>query len=200
MSENIKEKKRREGGRIREADICLAVCFLLLALGSFIWSAVNREDGQTLRISCDGQMIEEVSLAALRLHDQAGAARESTSETIRYCLLFYADGHAACEWYEENPDLSAILSEGSSYNLLAVDGERVWMQAADCPDQICVHHIPIKGGGESIICLPHKLAVELVGKTDAEKPDAIAGAVGTWKEAGADHVTLRKGGGHETDG
>lgn len=183
MSENVREKNRREGGRIRRADICLVVCFLLLAVGSFAWSAVSRKDGQTLRISGDGESIEEVSLAEIRGHDPAGAGRGSASETARYCLILYENGRASGEWYEESPDLSAVASEGSSYNLLAVDGEQIRMQAADCPDQICVHHIPIKGGGESIICLPHKLVVEIVGGTDAETPDATARACQAGKMA-----------------
>lgn len=175
-------------------------CFLLLALGCFGWSAVSRKDGQTLRISCNGQIMEEVSLAEIRSHDPAEAGRERASETVRYCLLLYADGHVTCEWYEESPDLSAILTEGSSYNLLALDGERVWMQAADCPDQICVHHIPIKGGGESIICLPHKFIVEIIGEMDAEMTDAVAKAEGTKGETRLRNDTFRKGGSHETDG
>ena len=169
MSENVKEKNRREGGRIRRADICLAACFLLAALGIFGWSVMNRKDGQMLRISCDGKIVEEVSLAQIRQHDSAGAGRGDAAETVRYCLLFYANGRASCEWCEESVDPLAAVPEGSSYNLLAIDGERVWMQAGDCPDQICVHHIPISGAGESIICLPHKLAVEITGGTDAEK-------------------------------
>jgi hypothetical protein len=49
------------------------------------------------------------------------------------------------------------------------------MEAADCRDQICVHHIPISGSGESIICLPHKLVVTVTGKQDNENDlDGVA--------------------------
>lgn len=170
MFENGKESNRKSERRLSRADLCLAAFFLLLALGIFGWSAINRKEGQTLRISCDGQVIEEMSLAQIRQYDPAEAGRGSAAETIRYCLLLYANGRASCEWYETKPDLAATVSEGSSYNLLAVDGEGVWIQAADCPDQICVHHIPIKGGGESIICLPHKLVVEIAGGTEGRLP------------------------------
>jgi len=33
---------------------------------------------------------------------------------------------------------------------------------ADCPDKICVKHTNIKNAGETIICLPHKLVIEIV--------------------------------------
>lgn len=35
--------------------------------------------------------------------------------------------------------------------------------AADCPDLICVHHAPIHRVGESIVCLPHRVAVTVEG-------------------------------------
>lgn len=146
----------------------LAAFFLLLALGIFGWSVWRREEGQTLRISCDGRIVEEVSLAQIRQHDPTIAGRGSEAETVRYCLLLYTNGRVSCEWCEESPDFSETVPEGSGYNFLAVDGKRVWMQAADCPDQICVHHIPISGTGESIICLPHKLVVGITGGTDEE--------------------------------
>lgn len=53
------------------------------------------------------------------------------------------------------------------WNLLAVSKEEVSMLAADCPDQICVRHRPISRGGEGIICLPHKLAVEIWGEEES---------------------------------
>lgn len=199
MSEIIGKDNRTEGGRIRRADICLMAFFLLLALGSFAWAALSRKEGQSLRISCDGEVIEEVALAQRERHDQA-AARGSASETARYCLLLYVNGRASCEWYGERPDLAAAVPEGNSYNLLAVSGAQVWMEAADCRDQICVHHIPISGGGESIICLPHRLVAEIVGAAGTETLDVTAKAQGIKGETGWGNGTFRKGGGHEADG
>ncbi len=163
MFENGKKSNKNRDRRISRADFCLTAFFLFLALGIFGWSSLSREDGQTLRISCDGQIVEEVSLAQIRQHGLAGTGRDSAAETVRYCLLLNVNGHVSCEWYETKPDLVTTVSEGSSYNLLTVSEAGVSMEAADCPDQICVHHIPIKGGGESIICLPHKLVVEIRG-------------------------------------
>lgn len=200
MSEIIGKDNRKEGRRIRRADICLMAFFLLLALGSFAWAALSRKEGQSLRISCDGAVIEEVTLAQRERHDPEGTARGSASEPVRYCLLLYVNGRASCQWYGDRPDLAAAVPEGNSYNLLAVSGAQVWMEAADCRDQICVYHIPIAGGGKSIICLPHKLAVEIVGEADAEAPDGMAKAERTEGETGSDNGTFRNGGGYETDG
>ncbi|MBR5047789.1 MAG: NusG domain II-containing protein, partial [Eubacterium sp.] len=38
------------------------------------------------------------------------------------------------------------------------------MTEADCPDQICVRHSSIHFRGETIICLPHKVVVEVVSE------------------------------------
>ncbi|NLL80612.1 MAG: NusG domain II-containing protein [Clostridiales bacterium] len=38
------------------------------------------------------------------------------------------------------------------------------MEAADCPDQICVHHRPVSKSGESIVCLPNRVVVEIQGE------------------------------------
>ncbi len=75
MSENRREKNRREGGRLRRADICLVAFFLLLALGGFVWSAVSLREGQSLQISCDGVVIEKVALAQMKRHDPVWAER-----------------------------------------------------------------------------------------------------------------------------
>ena len=36
------------------------------------------------------------------------------------------------------------------------------MTEADCPDQICVKHRPVRFRGETIVCLPHRLVVEVI--------------------------------------
>lgn len=182
------ELNRIDGGRLRRADLCLMAFFLLLALGFIVLSATGRKTGQTLRISCDGQVLAEVSLL-----ETQGQETES-NEAVRYCLICCGE-HVTCEWYEAKPDLASAVPKGSGYNLLAVSEARVFMESANCRDQICVHHIPIAGGGESIICLPHRLVVEIVGETDSKTPDVIA------KTGSADSDFIEEGRrNHETDG
>lgn len=184
-----RERNRIDGRGIRRADICLVAFFLCLALGCFIWFAVGRKDGQVLRISCGGQVLAEMPLSQNRVQK-----KEEDNGTARYCLILCGAG-VSCEWYETRPELTLAVPEGAGYNLLAVSASGVTMEAADCRDQICVHHIPIRGVGESIICLPHKLVAEIVGEADSETPDRMANA----GSAGSD-VTGKRRHGHETDG
>ena len=48
---------------------------------------------------------------------------------------------------------------------------RVSMIEADCPDHLCVKQGKIKEFGESIVCLPNKVVLEIV--TDDEKTEKI---------------------------
>lgn len=168
----------------------LLICLLTAAVFA-VWFAARRREGGTLRLTCDGEAIFESTLRKL----ERGEEEDAVSERVRYCLLLYTEEGISCTWYEARPDLVTAVPEGGSYNLLAVSASGVSMEAADCPDQICVHHIPIRSGGESIICLPHKLAVEILGETEEETPDGIAKA-----ESVSKNVRNEGRRGHETDG
>ena len=48
------------------------------------------------------------------------------------------------------------------YNILEIKDGEAFMSEASCPDQICVLHSHIRYTGESIVCLPHKVLVEII--------------------------------------
>ena len=54
-----------------------------------------------------------------------------------------------------------MIPDEGAFNLFSVTDGVVRMEAADCRDQICVRHRAVSAVGESIICLPHKLVVEI---------------------------------------
>ncbi len=58
-------------------------------------------------------------------------------------------------------------------NILTVRDGKAYMSEADCPDRLCMRQKPISKKGESIICLPHRLAVEVTAGRDGEM-DAVA--------------------------
>ena len=47
------------------------------------------------------------------------------------------------------------------YNIIEIKGGTVKVKDADCTDGICVKHAPISKAGETIVCLPHQLTVEV---------------------------------------
>lgn len=52
-------------------------------------------------------------------------------------------------------------------NRLVIKAGKADMIEADCPDQICVDHKEISKNKESIVCLPNKVIVEVVGGEEA---------------------------------
>ena len=51
----------------------------------------------------------------------------------------------------------------SQYNILVIENGKADMIEATCPDGVCVDHAPISNVGETIVCLPQKVVVTIVG-------------------------------------
>ena len=58
-------------------------------------------------------------------------------------------------------------------NRMVIKDGQADMIEADCPDQICVNHKTISKNKETIVCLPNKVLIEIVGGEDVEM-DAVA--------------------------
>lgn len=80
-------------------------------------------------------------------------------------LLFFRGGGATVTVKQDNKTVySGSINEDTrvelSGNTVTVKDGRVYMEWADCKNQICVHTGEISKTGESIICLPNKVIVE----------------------------------------
>ncbi len=58
-------------------------------------------------------------------------------------------------------DEEYVFEVDKGYNVVVIKNNEVYVKEADCPDKICVKHKKISNIGETIICLPHKLVVEI---------------------------------------
>ena len=65
------------------------------------------------------------------------------------------------------------LSENVTYEIRGYDGGRnflviengeAYLTEASCPDHLCIHMGRIKNVGQSIICLPNRVTVEIRGR------------------------------------
>ncbi len=63
--------------------------------------------------------------------------------------------------------------EDGDYNLIEIDGGRIRIKEADCGDQICVRRGWAKENGETIVCLPHKLVIEISAIDGSDTDDLI---------------------------
>ncbi len=144
--------------KIRKADIVLIVVCMLTAVLVFAVLLMHRHEGNVVRISSDGEVLAEIAF--------------EVTGTQRY-LIWRKDGSMTVESCGED----SPVPEQEAYNLLSVSDGVVRMEAADCRDQICVRHRAVSAAGESIICLPHKLVIEIMigagyeGLADEERMD-----------------------------
>ena len=60
-------------------------------------------------------------------------------------------------------------------NLLVIADGSASVAEADCPDALCVSMGKISRAGQSIVCLPHQVVVEVVDESGETGVDLIAG-------------------------
>ena len=58
-------------------------------------------------------------------------------------------------------------------NIVQIKDGMVFMKDADCPDKYCIHQGKTDRKNKSIVCLPHKLMVEVVEASKAKPADEI---------------------------
>lgn len=66
--------------------------------------------------------------------------------------------------YPLNEDITKkiVSTDGDSdYNILEIRDGKAEITEATCPDKICVKHRPVDKQGESLVCLPNKVVVEI---------------------------------------
>ncbi len=94
----------------------------------------------------------------LRRDGAAVIVEQDGRETARYALT---------------KDRTVKIEGAAGYNILVIEGGEVWLSEADCPNLLCVKTGKIRYAGQSIVCLPHKVAVRIVGGASAL--DAVTG-------------------------
>lgn len=62
--------------------------------------------------------------------------------------------------------------DGENVNLLVIRDGKASVTHASCPDGICAAHHPISRNGESIVCLPHRVAIT-ISTVETDGPDII---------------------------
>ena len=88
--------------------------------------------------------------------------------------------------YDLRKDQTIEVTRGEFHNVICIRDGQAYMEEADCPDGYCKEQGKISGQKQTIVCLPHKLVVEVIqqengkGETDSDTdtsdlvPDTIA--------------------------
>lgn len=144
----------------RKNDIILVLVLLLLAAtGLFAFKIFNSGEGRTVRVTIDGELFGEYPLG------KEGSTGDDGYDAIIDDINM--QGYDAAT----GKDRSSIKDAGQ-YQMLKIPGKvgecvliikegEAYMQEADCPNQICVHHSPVSHKGETIVCLPNRVIIEI---------------------------------------
>lgn len=117
------------------------------------------------------------ALLLMLLMDVCSAAQgyvpaDSAGWSVRIC----ADGEVWGIWpLDQDGEVGVRTEEG--WNKVCIRDGSVYMEEADCPDGYCVQQGCIQSGLDTIVCLPHKLVVEIVDRRvgqQEEGADVIA--------------------------
>ncbi len=128
----------------------------LLSVGSIVWIQSQKQAGDSVRITQDGQILYELPLdqdQTLCIPCRGGyhpPANQNNPQTAN----------------QNNPQTTnqnKAETEGA-YNIIEIANGQVSITEASCPDQICVAHAPIRDNLSPIVCLPNRLVVEIVSR------------------------------------
>ena len=75
--------------------------------------------------------------------------------------------------YPLNEDKEIVLEDPGQYNKVVIKNGKAYMKEANCRDQICVHMKEINVDGETIVCLPNRVYIEVVDKSDNDGIDKV---------------------------
>jgi len=61
-----------------------------------------------------------------------------------------------------------VDSGQGGYNIVRISSEGIAVIDANCPDKLCVRSPNIKVPGQSIVCIPHKFVVRIIGESQGD--------------------------------
>lgn len=61
------------------------------------------------------------------------------------------------------------IERNGDLNVVEIDGETVRMIEANCHDLLCTKVKPISKSGETIVCLPHKVVLQITGENNSDE-------------------------------
>ena len=73
-------------------------------------------------------------------------------------------------------DIEFIIETGENNeqkNTLVIKDGKAFVRDANCPDKICEGHQKISYKGETIVCLPHKVVIEIVTEDSENELDVV---------------------------
>lgn len=111
-------------------------------------------------------VIVAVALAAAAAANALGSAVDARTAVIQD-----EDGNTFTMPLSQDDVLTVASSAGT--NMIEVQAGKVRVSEADCPNQDCVEQGWISKAGQQIVCLPHKLVVNITDEDAASAYDVV---------------------------
>jgi len=92
-----------------------------------------------------------------------------------YAVVQNTEGEYDVMPLSHDAEITVVSSLGE--NRIETGGGQVWIDEADCKNQICVQTGKVGRPGDTIVCLPHHLVVQVVD--DPKNASPVAGLVGS---------------------
>ena len=75
--------------------------------------------------------------------------------------------------YDLNKNQTITIQNDSGINAIQIQNKKVWMEEADYPDGYCKEQGHISKNKQTIVCLPHKLVVEISDDSEKSESDSV---------------------------
>lgn len=110
-----------------------------------------------------------LSFLPLALINQQKKNVEENAEPVDYVIVTVDGEELHRMELKEDEQIESYLyeSEEGHMNLIERNGTRVYMADANCADSLCIQQGIISKDGEVIVCLPHRVLVEIVLESDS---------------------------------
>ena len=73
--------------------------------------------------------------------------------------------------YPLENDIDVEVRHDGHLNIVSIKDKKVHMEYSDCKNQVCVHTGEISRPGETIVCLPNYVIVEIIGSKEGGGED-----------------------------
>lgn len=174
-------KKRR----IRKADVFFILAVLAAALISLFILRLHSTEGSRAIVSYDGTQLMRISLGQSEPRYflfTYGNSCDGNTDSLNSNVIYSSYVNNTMDDSASHTELCNVNIEEFSeeewqevqiptaeYNAFLYQNGEIRMLQSSCPDKICVHHKAISMTGENIICLPHKLVIEVSGESGNEE-------------------------------
>lgn len=105
-------------------------------------------------------LVAVVVIAAIAVMSVVGVKAIGSGTSARVAVVH--DGEGGVTELPLDVDATRTVTTSLGSNTVVVSGGEVRVSEADCPNQDCIGQGSISSVGEQIVCLPHKLWVEVV--------------------------------------